>query len=122
MSTKDFNADDSLLTLICGPGGLAVSVVAGTPILVGSMLVVPESSVTYDAAKVQYFAARRRGQLRDVPKAGSQAWTQGQKLYWDDTAKNFTTTVGSNTVQGSALVAALSADTTGFVVLAGLIN
>lgn len=49
------------------------------------------------------------------PKAPGQAWAQGANLYWDDTAKNFTTTVGSNTLAGKAESAALSADTTGAI-------
>lgn len=52
-----------------------------------------------------------------VDKAGSQAWSQGDKIYWDDTAKNFTTTSSGNTFAGYAFVAAQSADTTGQVKL-----
>lgn len=40
------------------------------------------------------------------------AVTVGQKLYWDDAAKVFTTTVGSNTLQGVATQAAQSGDAT----------
>lgn len=60
----------------------------------------------------------------DVPKATSQAWTEGLIIYWDDTAKNFTSTVGSNTKAGVAVanaagVMAQSADTVGRVRLNG---
>lgn len=41
----------------------------------------------------------------DLTKAGSQAWTVGAKIYWDNTAKNCTTTPTSNTLIGVALAA-----------------
>jgi predicted RecA/RadA family phage recombinase len=41
----------------------------------------------------------------DLPKAASQAWTVGQKVYWDDTAKVCTTTATSNSLIGLAMVA-----------------
>lgn len=57
-----------------------------------------------------------------VPKVGSQAWTEGDVVYWDDTAKNFTKTTTSNTKCGFVLVAAGSADTTGLIKLDNSIN
>lgn len=39
----------------------------------------------------------------DLEKATGAAWTEGQILYWDDTAKNWTPTVGSNTKAGVAV-------------------
>ncbi|MBL8560895.1 MAG: DUF2190 family protein [Gemmobacter sp.] len=36
----------------------------------------------------------------DITKVGSQAWTVGAAIYWDNAAKNCTTTVGSNTLVG----------------------
>lgn len=45
----------------------------------------------------------------DLPKA-AVAITQGAKLYWDNTTKNVTTTVGTNTLLGCALVAAAIGD------------
>jgi predicted RecA/RadA family phage recombinase len=38
----------------------------------------------------------------DLTKAGSQAWAVGDKIYWDDTAKEATKTVTSNTLIGVA--------------------
>jgi len=54
-----------------------------------------------------------------VAKAGSQAWTQGAALYWDNTAKNFTTTASGNTLAGVAESAAQSADVVGNIRLNG---
>jgi predicted RecA/RadA family phage recombinase len=52
-----------------------------------------------------------------VAKTATQAWTAGAILYWDDTAKSFTTTSASNTQAGYAWADAASADTTGYVLL-----
>ena len=41
----------------------------------------------------------------DLPKAASQAWAVGAKIYWDNTAKNLTTTSASNTLVGVAVAA-----------------
>ncbi|MFD2855403.1 DUF2190 family protein [Seohaeicola zhoushanensis] len=38
----------------------------------------------------------------ELPKVGSQAWTVGAKVYWDDTNKVCTTTATANTLIGVA--------------------
>jgi predicted RecA/RadA family phage recombinase len=38
----------------------------------------------------------------DLKKVGSQAWTAGDKVYWDNTAKPATKTATSNTLIGVA--------------------
>jgi len=40
----------------------------------------------------------------ELAKADSQAWTQGVKVYWDDAAKNVTTTAATNTLIGVAIL------------------
>ena len=57
----------------------------------------------------------------DLPKTASQAWTVGAKVYWDNTAKACTTTVGSNTLIGIAVLAVGggAGETTGRVRLNG---
>lgn len=56
----------------------------------------------------------KRGVIQ-APKATGQAWVPMALLYWDDTAKNFTTTSTSNTLAGRVHEAAASGDTEGFV-------
>lgn len=56
----------------------------------------------------------KRGVVR-APKATGQAWVPMAVLYWDDTAKNFTTTSTSNTLAGRVHEAAASGDTEGLV-------
>ena len=57
-----------------------------------------------------------------LPKAASQAWTVGQKVYWDNTNKVCTTTATGNTLIGAAWapVAGGAGDTTGRVRLNGI--
>jgi predicted RecA/RadA family phage recombinase len=54
-------------------------------------------------------------------KPGSQAWSQGQKVYWDNTAKLITSVATSNTFVGHAIeaVGGGAGDTTGKVRLTG---
>ena len=57
-----------------------------------------------------------------LSKATGQAWTVGATLYWDNAARNVTTTVATNKMIGAAFAAALTADTTGSVLLDGTIR
>lgn len=54
-----------------------------------------------------------------MAKTTGEAWAQGALLYWNDTTKALTTTVGTNRAVGMAAQAAASADTTGVVYLPG---
>ena len=53
----------------------------------------------------------------DITKVGSQAWTVGAKVYWDDTNKRCTTVATDNTLIGVAVeaVAGGAGDTIGRV-------
>lgn len=55
----------------------------------------------------------------DVSKVSAQAWTVGQRIYWDDTAKLFTNVVASNLLVGVAVLAAVNPSATGRVRLNG---
>ncbi|GEP11814.1 DUF2190 family protein [Methylobacterium gnaphalii] len=50
----------------------------------------------------------------DLAKADAQAWAQGAKIYWDNTAKVCTTVNTSNTLIGAAMLAV--ANTAGLTV------
>ncbi len=101
------------LTFTAPVGG----VVSGTPLLMGSLLVVPTVSADAGAS----FSCERAG-VFTLPKASGSAWTVGEKLYWDDTAKAITDTPTNNTLVGVAYVAAGSSDTTGVVLLDGTVR
>lgn len=55
------------------------------------------------------------GAWGDMPKKTAQAWTTFDALYWDNTAKEFTTTSTGNTHAGWAAADAASADAVGAV-------
>jgi predicted RecA/RadA family phage recombinase len=98
------------LTLTAPTGG----VTAGTPVLIGALLVVPTTTV----AQTLPFEGCTMG-VFTLPKATGATWSEGQLLYWDDTAKKCTPTATSNTRIGCAVAAAASGDTTGKVRLNG---
>lgn len=50
-----------------------------------------------------------------VAKATGAAWAQGDQLYWDATAGNFTKTSTSNTAAGHAFEPAASGDAVGYI-------
>lgn len=54
-----------------------------------------------------------------LKKTSAQAWTVGQRVYWDNTAKEVTTTVGSNTLIGAAVSVAVNPSATGVLRLNG---
>lgn len=89
-------------------------VVSGAGVLVGSLFGIALFSATSGAP-----VETRRVGVFDVAKATGQAWTQGVKLYWDNTAKNLTTTSTSNTLVGVAAQAQASADAIGRALLTG---
>lgn len=87
-------------------------VVAGTPVLIGSILVIP----TTTAAEGVSFAGCVTGVFTG-PKAPSQAWTQGQQVYWDAGNARFSSdpSVGPHVGIATAAVADGAGDTTGSV-------
>lgn len=92
------------------------AVASGGGALIGSIFGVAST----DAANAEEISFVRVG-VFTLPKPGSQAWTVGVKLYWDNTAKNVTTTSASNTLIGAAAAAVGSGagETSGAVLLTG---
>jgi predicted RecA/RadA family phage recombinase len=78
----------------------AGGVVSGSAYLIGTLLVI--ATETADAAAP--FRGLVRG-VADVAKVESETWTEGLKIYWDDTAKEFTldSDTGSNPLVGAAV-------------------
>lgn len=106
---RGYIQEGKTLTLVA-PRTLA----SGAGMLVGSIFAVALA----DAASGQPVEARRV-EVFDLAKATGQAWTQGQKVYWDNAAFNVTTTASGNTLIGAATQAQASADTIGRVLLTG---
>ncbi|WP_349361230.1 DUF2190 family protein [Stappia sp.] len=92
------------------------AVTSGDGLLVGSIFGVAAG----DAASGATIEAALTG-VFDLTKIGSQAWTVGAKIYWDDTNKRCTTVATDNTLIGVAVeaVAGGAGDTIGRVRLNG---
>ncbi|MCC5968243.1 MAG: DUF2190 family protein [Natronohydrobacter sp.] len=88
------------------------SVASGDGLLVGAIFGVASGAAALgepvEAALVGVF---------DLTKVGSQAWTAGAKVYWDNTNKRCTTVATDNTAVGVAVeaVASGASDTIGRV-------
>ncbi|MGF7163263.1 putative RecA/RadA family phage recombinase [Rhodoligotrophos appendicifer] len=103
---KNFVQPGDTLTLTAPSGG----VVSGVAYLIGSLLVVAQVS----KAQGLPFAGKPRG-VWVLPKTSAQAWTEGVKVYWDNTNKVVTTTATDNTLVGFAVEAAANPSATGVV-------
>ena len=92
------------------------AVASGDGLLVGSIFGVASGT----AALGETVEAALTG-VYDLKKVASQAWAAGDKVYWDNTAKVCTTTVGTNTLIGVAVkaVGGTAGETTGTVRLNG---
>lgn len=82
------------------------NVVSGQPLLVGAIFGICQT----DAVAADTVVIDTEG-VFELPKAAG-AVTQGQKIYWDDVAKNVTTVVSANQRIGSATQAQLTGDAT----------
>jgi predicted RecA/RadA family phage recombinase len=109
---KNFIAPGEVLDVV-----LAANVSSGGVVKQGTLVGI----ATTDGVIGDTVAVSLTGAFGPVPKATGQAWNQGDKLYWDSTNNNFTTTVGTNTFAGNAYAAALTADTTGSILLANAV-
>lgn len=91
------------------------NVTSGQGMLVGGIFAVALANAAAGAP----VEARRVG-VFDMAKA-TGSWTQGQKLYWDNTAFNLTTNASGTTLVGAAAQTQASADAVGRALLTGQI-
>lgn len=116
---KNYVQDGEVVTLPTPDGG----VVSGEPYQIGQILAISSVTITdaeYHAGTKPTFEGKRKG-VFNVTKAGTQAWAVGALVYWDDGARNFTTTAAGNHLAGFAVVAtgAGVTETAGVVLLDG---
>ena len=90
---------------------------AGEGVLVGDIFGIASSDALSGADVVLV----RRG-VFDHTKLEAQAWTQGAKMYWDNTNFWFTTAASGNKLVGAASEAAANPSTTGRVLLDGAVR
>lgn len=107
---KNFIQHGRMLDIVVPSGGVS----AGKGILIGVMFGVAAVTAAQNA-----IATIDLEGVFTLDKTTGEAWTAGAALYWNDTTKKVTTTVGSNVKIGVAAAAAASADTVGNVRLNG---
>jgi predicted RecA/RadA family phage recombinase len=73
--------------------------------------------VAAGAADIGSDVVLKRFGVFELPKATGAAWVQGDRLYWDAGAKNFTKAAGTNQPIGVAFSAAAIGDVVGEVLL-----
>lgn len=88
------------------------AVSSGACALIGSIFGVAANDIDNGASGV--FAVSG---VFELVKATPQAWSEGDRIYWDDSAKKCTTTKTANTLIGAASEAAASGAATGRVKL-----
>lgn len=90
-------------------------VVAGTPVLIGALLVIPQNT----AAQTLPFRGMPGG-VHTLSKTSAQAWTEGQKIYWNTSTSLLDSVATTGPLVGVAAVAADNPSTTGVVRLNGV--
>jgi len=114
---KTYSSEGNNVTLTAPMGGVTVDV----PVQIGSLVVVP----TVTAAATERFVGFVKGVITGHKKTASQAWTEGQAIYWDAELEEFTSVAGDNHWVGVALEAAVSgaqAITTGKILFNGMLT
>jgi predicted RecA/RadA family phage recombinase len=95
MDMKNYVQSKAVVTLAA-----PYAVTSGAGALVGTLFGV----AGHDAANGAQVDLHTVG-VFDLVKIGSQAWTVGALIYWDNTSKACTTVVATNTLIGKAIVA-----------------
>lgn len=110
--SRVFVSRGDVVTLTAPSGG----VVAGTGLLINGLFVLPQET----AAQTLPFSGYVTG-IFSYTKPGSEAWVEGQQVFWDDSAKKVTSVKAGNLRIGTAVVAVGSGagETTGIVRLNG---
>lgn len=111
---KNFVQDGKNMDFTAPSGG----VTSGVPVKIGGVLVVPVT----DADQGDKFAGEVEG-VFEFTKVGSQAWTAGDVVYWDNGNNRFTKTSATGLFRAGVAaedVASGAGDTKGAVRLDGI--
>jgi predicted RecA/RadA family phage recombinase len=98
-------AEGESIRIAIPAGGCSIN----TPILLGADIVgVPANS--YAAATAGNVELHLEGVFENLPKKSGDTFAAGDKVYWDDGNKYFTSTSGGNVWGGHAYYDAVAAD------------
>ena len=101
---KNYVQPGNVVTVLAPVGGVS----SGDPVLVGSLF----GLAVYGAVEGKDVEIATAG-VFTLPKATGTAWSVGDPLYWDASAKKLTKTAGDNLHVAIAAAIAASGDTTG---------
>ena len=90
---------------------------AGAGVLAGAIFGIAQN----DALTGEPLVLVRTGVVTHA-KTSAQAWTEGQKIYWDASNKVFSSTASGNTLVGAAVAVAANPSATGLVLLDGAVR
>lgn len=105
---RNFIQPGRTLTLIAPTGG----VVAGTPVKIGAFFVVPVAT----AAEGEEFAGEREG-VFELSKTSAQAWSAGDRVYWNAGTSKVSNVATDGQMVGIATEDAANPSSTGLVCL-----
>ena len=91
---KNYKQAGNIIEFTAPSGGVR----SGEPLRIGSLVVVP----VVNADQGERFNGYTEG-VFELPKKGSDTFTEGQKAYWDNNNKEITTHEGGNTLCGAAI-------------------
>lgn len=111
---KNFVQDGDNITVTVADNTDAVNLSSGDGYLIGTLFGVAEHDADIGAS----VTISTEG-VFSLAKVAAQAWAVGDAIYWDDAAKNCTTTSNGNTLVGKAVAVAANPSSTGVVRLNG---
>ena len=111
---KNFIQQGDRLTLLNPDTSPSIDIASGEGFLAGSIFGI---AIT-DVAAGEEGAFETKG-VWELPKTSAQAWTVGQKIYWNNTLRVVTSTSGGNTLIGVAVEIAANPSSVGKVRLNG---
>lgn len=106
MATNCKQDQGDVMTFLAPAGG----VVSGTPLMIGAAFVVPLVTTTVGLP----FAGKMNG-VWVLNKTSAQAWTEGQRIYWDATNARADNTSTVGMFIGVASAVAVNPSSTGLV-------
>lgn len=109
--SKNQSSRGQILTLTAPAGG----VVSGTPVLIAGLLVIPQTT----QAAGEKFAGASEGVWEIAKENTTAVFTEGERVYWDDTAKEVDESAAGRFEVGTAVEAAGATAATALVKLKG---
>jgi predicted RecA/RadA family phage recombinase len=109
---KTFVQEGDVIAVTVASGSDEIDLSSGDGYLIGSLFGI----VVADAAIGETVQLQTEG-VFDIAKTSAEAWTVGQKIYWNNATRKCTSTAGGNKQIGVATAVAANPSSTGRVLL-----